>query len=467
MNRINKNIFMNIYNLRLSLLLFILFIFSKNGITQGYSNITISTSNTSGGAWSGTTFIPSANSSIIKASEIVTKLGAGDVIISNTTSCLSCTQSGTISITTPITVTLVSARTLFINSQKDVSINSSINLSSSLATTNTRSTSLKITSESGNIISTITSGTINTSRTANEDNEHAGNVTLIATNGSVQINADINAYAPTAKSGGLGGDVSIYGNTGITIKASINTTSNTSGKLSITDNNLLISDGITNFSNLGQSSGIFKVASFENLGTGTFMLKGANVWTGNTTLSGSGSLMIGANNSIPTTSSIIFNGGDLKPNGFTNSVVNIDIKNNSSITFDAAQSSSLTFTSATTSATNTATTFLTINGWQGFSQSIALTKNGYLATSSSDFVTTNGALQNVTNPGGITQYGQILTSAVGGSGGLKGKIFSTAMLSGTSLTTIKNQMRFYNATESKYYKSTQISTKEIIPGAAY
>jgi hypothetical protein len=308
-------------------------------------------------------------------------------------------------------------------------------------------------SANGNIISS-TSGIINTTPITGFS---GGYVKFTATNGSVQINGNI-----TTSSSASGGPVTIFGNAGVTIAANITTTGGTTGILKITDNNSPFTTG-TNYANQGQISGVLTIASFENAGTGFFKLKGANVYSGNTTLSSSGSLYLGADNSVPTGSSIIFNGGDYRPNGFSSTVKSIKLLANSSITFDATLSSTFTFDSLLYSST--ANTYLTINSWQGFSQTKAMTKYGALTSSSNAFVTTNGALQNVTNPGGLTNYGQILTSAVGGSGGLKGKIFTSTKLSGTILTTTTGRIRFLNATDGKTYLSQQISTKEIIPGS--
>ena len=444
--------------MKLKFILFIqlLCIYASNAQT-GFGNITVSGS-TSKGSWTtnGTinTFNPTANGATVSVTDIQTRLGTGDVIVSTT--CSTCSEAGNITITSAITSLKPAAGPLLkFSAEKNIAINASIDigLKEGSERTDRNAPNIEFISNNGNIISS-TNGKINTNPATSFV---GGYVKITANNGSVQVNGVITT------TGSSGGPVTIIGNAGVTIAASITTTGGTTGILKITDNNNSFSIG-TDLTNQGQTSGIFTIASFENAGTGFFKLKGANVYTGNTILSSTGSLYLGADNSVPTGSSIIFNGGDYRPNGFSSTVKSIKLQANSSITFDAALSSTFTFDSLLYSST--ANTYLTINGWQGFSQTKAMTKNGALASSSTAFVTTNGALQNVTNPGGLTNYGQILTSAVGGSGGLKGKLFTSTKLSGTLLTTTTGKIRFLNATDGKTYLSQQISTKEIIPGLA-
>ena len=443
--------------MKLKFIMFIqlLCIYASNAQT-GFGNITVSGS-TSKGSWTtnGTinTFNPTANGATVSVTDIQTRLGTGDVIVSTT--CSTCSEAGNITITSAFASLKPAAGPLLkFSAEKNITINASVDvgIKEGAERTDRNAPNVEFISANGNIISSA-SGTINTSPI---NGFTGGYVKFTANNGSVQINGNITTTSSTS-----GGPVTIFGNAGVTIAANITTSGGATGILKITDNNSPFTTG-TNYANQGQISGVLTIASFENAGTGVFKLKGANVYTGNTTLS-SGSLYLGTDNSVPTASSIIFNGGDYRPNGFSSTVKSIKLQANSSITFDAALSSTFTFDSLLYSST--ANTYLTINGWQGFSQTKAMTKNGALASSSTAFVTTNGALQNVTNPGGLTNYGQILTSAVGGSGGLKGKLFTSTKLSGTLLTTTTGKIRFLNATDGKTYLSQQISTKEIIPGS--
>ncbi len=450
------------------LIIELLCIYQVNSQTStGFGNITINTTATdpTKGKWTtvGTvsTFVPLLNGSNVSVSDIQSYLTNGDVIIS--TSCTKCAESGTISVTSGITYSQIGLPKSFnLNANSNIYISSIINFSTnSSGKTGQKTVSINLTSNNGDIIS---KGLINTNNTSGEDRSECGNVFLKSQNGSVQVNSDINTSTKSTNNGSfcIGGNLEIYGKNGVTINANINCTSEKSGYLTITDNNSTLS--ATDFTNQGQISGTIKVASFEKSGTGIFQLKGANVWTGNTTISG-GSLSLGLDNAVPTSSNLVFNGGDYKPNGYNTTVKTITLSgsNSSTVTFDAAQSSTFTFDSLIDNTTQ-AGTYLTIKGWQGFSQAIALTKNGALASKSisNDFVTTNGALQKVTNPSGITQYGQILTTAIGGSGGLKGKLFTTT-ITATGSSRIKNLIQFFNSTDNKYYQSQIISTKEIIP----
>jgi hypothetical protein len=77
----------------------LLCIYTSNAQT-GFGNITVSSS-TSKGSWTtnGTinTFNPTANGATVSVSDIQTKLGTGDVIISTT--CSTCSEAGNITIT--------------------------------------------------------------------------------------------------------------------------------------------------------------------------------------------------------------------------------------------------------------------------------------------------------------------------------------------------------------------------------
>ena len=444
------------------IILFILILLCCMGKTYaqatGFGNITINSTstNTSKGSWTivGTvnTFTPIANGSNISVTDIQTKLGTGDVIISTT--CTTCSESGTITITSAITSLKPAAGPLLkLIAEKNISINALIDLGIKEGgeRTDRASPSLEFISNNGNIISSTTAAISNNPISG----QTSGNVKFTANNGSVQLNSAITTTSSTS-----GGSVTIIGNNGVTISASI--TSSVGSILSITDNKSSVSTS-SDLSNQGQTNGIITVGSFEKLGTGVFQLKGANVWSGNTTIS-AGYLKLGANNSVPTTSSIVFNGGNYQPNGFNSTVKTFRILEDSYITFDAAQSSTIIFDSVLYNST--ANKSLTIIGWQGFSSSTAITKYGSLKSSSTaiDFVTINGALQNVTNPGGLTQYGQVITSSVGGTGGLKGKMFASSKLTGTILATTIGKIQFLNGVTP--YTSQQISTKEIIPGIA-
>ena len=446
--------------LKIFLILILQFFYVNNLLAQttGFANITVSGS-TSKGSWStsGNTFYPSANGATVSVSEIQTRMANGDVIIS--TACSSCSENGDITISSSIlskisntnanivVLKFLAERNIFINNQIDLGLKDGIS-----EKTARDANSLEFISQNGNIISS-SNGLLKTDPLNDGKAYKGGSINLLALNGSVQINGAI-----TTKSSTSGGPITIIGNKGVTIAANITSSGGTSGILKITDNNSLFSSG-TDYSNQGQTSGVFTIASFENAGTGVFKIKGVNVYSGNTTLS-AGSLYLGAHNSVPITSNIIFNGGDFRPNGFDTKVNSIKVSANSTLTFDPLQSSIFTITDIDTTGP-TVNTYLIIREWQGFSQSTALTKFGSLENASSDFVNTNGKLQSAPTPGGLNQYGQILTSmGSGASGGLKG------IFQGTNNRLSDNflrRIRFYNGTS--YYSSTQISSKEIVPNA--
>jgi len=466
MKRENRTYFF--YQNRISLILFILIQLSCIGKayaqTTGFGNITINntTTNSSKGKWTtvGTvyTFTPTAIGSNVNMTDIQTYLGTTgttEVIIS--TACAFCTESGIITVSSSVTsLKPVASSILKLKAEKNININAVIDLGIKEGTEriDVNSPSIEFISNNGNIISSSTAAISNNPITG----QTSGYIKFTANNGYVQIMGAITTTSSTN-----GGPVTIIGNAGVTISANITTSGGSTGILSITDNNSSVSISPAEVSNQGQTNGIIAVGSFEKLGTGVFQLKGANVWSGNTTIS-AGYLKLGANNSVPITSSIVFNGGYYQPNGFNSTVKTFRILADSYITFDAAQSSTITFDSVLYNST--ANKYLTIVGWQGFSSTTALSKYGSLKSSStaSDFVTTNGALQNVTNPGGLTQYGQVITSSEGGTGGLKGKIYASSILTRTPLATTIGKIQFLNGTTP--YTSIQISTKEIIPGIA-
>ena len=122
------------------------------------------------------------------------------------------------------------------------------------------------------------------------------------------------------------------------------------------------------------------------------------------------------------------------------------------------------------SATFTAGTMLTINGWNGTSATTAITKNGQLATTSSAYVDYRGAQQNVIL-GGLNQYGQILYGLQGTTGQASQLIINNAATNGGTASVLTaaqlNQFNFINGvTLAQYagvYKAS--STTEIVPSA--
>ena len=426
-----------------------LFLINNIGIAQN-ANITISNSTTTSctTCWVGNIFSPNTNNFTISVSEINTRIRTGSVTI--TTSCASCTESGTIKINNNINQqnepNYITTPLLKFIANNSIIINATIDLGLKQAGNTERlgipAASIEFSSTNGDIISS-TNGIIKTDPLASAD---GGNVKFTANNGSVQINAAITTSGKNA------GYIEIFGKNGVTIAANITASGGSTGILKITDNNLTSSTDLTN---QGQISGTIKVASFEKLGTGIFQLKGSNIWSGNTNITGS--IILGSNDAIPSTSSsLIFNGGTLVPNGF-NQTINgsLKVNSNSYIDFDPNLSSNITINSIDPLPS---TVYLYILDWEGFYQPSALNQNGKLSTSS-PFVSVNGNLIN-TVTGGLNQYGQKITN-VAGSGGKKGKLFIT-----TNPSSYPDKIRFYNSTLDKYFTSkilTSGNIYEIIP----
>ena len=451
-------------------MLILQFFFNNIGIAQtltGYGNISITSvaTDVNKGTWTNTstqyTFYPKANGSNVSVTDIQTNLAKGDVVISSI--CSTCTESGIISVTSKISLPTnfslpILARTFSINTNSDINILASIDFSTSTSSLKSSITpSIYLSSINGNI--KINSNClIKTNRTVAEDDLLSGNVSLFAQNGVVSINSEINTSTVTSKAGQVGGNITIYGKNGININGNLNATSVKSGSLSVTTYN-----PVSDLTNQGQISGTIKVASFEKLGTGIFQLKGANIWTGNTSITGS--LILGADNSIPSISAVIFNGGSLIPNGFNNTLNSIRVTSDSYIDYDPDLLGIITFNSFDYT-NSTANKYLIIKDWQGYTQPNALDKYGNLVPTSSVFVNSNGGVQSNSTPGGLNQYGQILSSKV--SGGLKGKLYAPNTITGASLTSTLEKIRFI--TNGITYNSNFISSTnnkiEIIPDLA-
>lgn len=440
-----------------------IFLNCLNAQITGFGDVNITNTSNSRGAWtkSGSviTFNPTSNTCDLAYSEIQNNLntqGINTVVIS--TICATCSEDGKITISSPIiSINKSQNRRLKISANKDIIVNNIIDLAAKDGLSNARAQNngfdLELVSDIGNIITSNTC-TIRTDP-ENINTYRAGAVNFTAKNGSVQINCII-----LTTSFNTGGPVTIFGNNGVTISSNITTTGGTSGILKITNNKNTLTT-LTDLTNQGQIGGVFNVASFEKTGSGIFQLKGKNIWTGNTDITGS--IILGADSSLPSTSNIIFNAGTLIPNGFTQNFKSIKVTDISYIIFDPTKSESITFNIFDYNF-STANKYIVVKNWQGFSQDKALDKYGSLVLSSNDFVTNNGSLQKAASPGGLNEFGQILTSSL--SGGLKGKLFASKTIVGNDLTSSLNRIKFLN--NDILYNSTQISANalqyEIIPG---
>jgi autotransporter-associated beta strand protein len=201
-------------------------------------------------------------------------------------------------------------------------------------------------------------------------------------------------------------------------------------------------------------------------GTGTFTIGGAgnNTYTGATNLT-DGTLKYGSATGGSSGSAFFFSGGTLDDGGYNLSLGTLNLTANSTLNIGATQHA-ITFSSHT--ATFTAATILTINGWNGTSATTAITKNGQLASSSTVYVDYRGAQQSVI-VGGLNQYGQIL-NGLQGAGNLSTQlIINNAATNGgtaSALTATQlNQLRFINGTTLARYYGVYKGATEIIPSA--
>ena len=99
--------------------------------------------------------------------------------------------------------------------------------------------------------------------------------------------------------------------------------------------------------------------SLTKEGSGTLTLSGTNTYTGATTIT-SGTLVLGASQVIANTSNVVMNGGTLNTNGFTETVGQLLLQDNSTLALGSG-AHVLTFSSAGTFSFKR----LTITGWQG------------------------------------------------------------------------------------------------------
>ena len=247
----------------------------------------------------------------------------------------------------------------------------------------------------------------------------AGAITLNATENiysaaAATINA-IGGYDPYNANLSKGGDISLSAanlslNAAISNRGYNNNNSTTyAGNFIISNSNTATTTGI----NDGQVAGIFSGGNFTKSGAGTFILKNTNTYLGTTTIN-TGTLTLAANNTLPTSTPLILNGGTLNTGGFSQTVASISITDNSTIELTSA----IHTLTSTAIGTFTNGKTLTINGWEG-------------------------------------------TYAAPGTSGTKGKI----IINGTALsTTILSQIKFYKAADLSTHVTLQLTTKEIVPG---
>lgn len=371
----------------------------------GHSNIRISDEVRLNGAFvlaSGTyTFTPSDDNAIINAAELRGFLATNSVVI-NTTSPTG-TQVGSVLFDVDMAAsgTPLASFTQTVNAGANIWINKNLTYSPVGATG--RGTNLIFRAGKNiSVLGTLTTNTLPTT-SAGISLPSAGDISLEASE-NVRISFAISAVGGNNTSGsansrgGNGGAILLKGGTGLTMLANVSNTGGTSsagvsfhgisGSVIIqTENTTPTTGGGVND---GQSAGLFNGLNLTKEGAGVFVLKGANTYTGNTTVN-AGALRLGASESITNTSILSVNAsGTFEMRDFNEVVHNIA---GAGIIRNGGAATSL----LTVGANNLASTYSGIleNG----SGVLALTKNGVGILTLSNANTYSGPT--LLNAGGI------------------------------------------------------------------
>ncbi len=217
-------------------LYFFCFLLSNNLLASGDANVTISTSATSNGSWSGSTtmtFTPSANTANVKNSDITTYLNSGKNVTILTSCSGSGTEDGNITVSSSISNTNTTSKTLTFTAANNVTISSAITLNGSNASCCTNGYNAdNLTITAGGAVSITaaislkggTSGTDSYSRTPGL----GGAVIITGASVSTSSNGTITTTGGASGAGGAGrtgGAVSITSTSStITIAKNITTT---------------------------------------------------------------------------------------------------------------------------------------------------------------------------------------------------------------------------------------------------
>ena len=407
----------------------------------GNSNVQVTSGATSGGSWSVTgsgittmyTFTPSADNANINVSDITNRL-RGTVVVATpgrvrivTTNGVG-TQVGNVNFVVGVSAQnwSTSRYSLQVVAGGDIVVGGSLSLGGE-SWNQTLNYGYDIDfSAGGNVLvnsTIVTSG--QGAATSSIVYSNGGNVSLSASGyvrvaGSINTSGGLNSSNPASVNSN-GGWVSITGVGGVTMGADITTFNGRSGMsgyganggITISSGNGVLSSGGGSGVNDGQVGGLLRGGDFVKSGVGVFVIKGSNLYTGNTSVSG-GVLQLGSSNSIPTGSALTLNSGTLNTGGFSQTVASISITDNSIIELTSAIHT-LTSTAIGSFASGK---ILTINGWEG-------------------------------------------TYAAPGLSGTKGKI----IINGTALSaTILGQIKFYNAASLFTHSAIQLATKEVVAG---
>ena len=326
------------------------------------SNITISTSPNSNGAWTGAgtiaspfIFTPTALNSNILSTDLVTKLNTGYVTI-NTAYTGGTVGAGTIVFSTPITSTssLTTARKFVINAYGNITVSNAITLSTTNAVGNENylSSSIEFNSSNGNIninalVKTIPSNMVSTSILTGAN---GGDITLTASAGiismsnlgSLESNGQYNPNPSTSAKGGNGGNIILNGINGISLLGALKTDAGNRGlgsyigsfpgNLTVNTNNTAVTSNVND--GQGASTFTFSIGNLIKQGTGTFSLKsstyggyvtpGYNIYSPSVTVSAGTLRLLGATSLYDFADIVIASGATFNLNAFSETISTIE-----------------------------------------------------------------------------------------------------------------------------------------------
>ncbi len=455
--------------------LFILFVFFAGQLYAQNSNLSIVSGATSGGTWSpalssgdtNTTYVftPSANDANISASDLDLILRSRYSGATVNTACVSCTQSGTVQVNTPIETWNDHGpnynKLLTFNANSDAHILFPISLRIATDAFGDKGILTLYVNTAGNIyVNAAINTNIPLSRSSNIPLTNGGSVYLNSTAGSVFVNAAINTNGAVSMTNpssysGVGGTISITGAGGISVYNTLTSIGRTYGNLTFSTENNVVTTGN------GVNDGITRLMTGRTLsksGAGTLKISAAN-YVSDTYMYG-GILQIGIAGAIPSYCTVNFSGGHLNDGGYNSTLGSLTVYNNATITLGNT-AHELKFTNVGSLAANTMLTFVMADGSVA---DLGLNTYGAFIGTSTSFVNLFGKKQS-TLIGGLSRFGTVVSANIGAPGSPV-RIFMGYNLS----TSQKAQVQFYNTSLAKYYTITQkpvaVTNGEMLPLAA-